>query len=226
MALRSEIDSRNGTLSINKQTNIQRVKYGDRFGGRKGVGSNNLTRTLFPDSPIGIDETDLGNLNRSGGSAGLYDDVANVSNVYSAFANVIDGAVIQGGFGFKTTDSIDLNYGHDDAPTIADLTNGAVIADHRAFNGHPDLNVPENALNAPGTNQDGIPASSIEVASQPTSPYSSWREDGELPAASYGTSANEDRAALVTGYGDSRLGTHKVDGNDTLGDYFKENYVD
>ncbi len=55
MAFKTEVQSRNGTLSINQQTTSQRTKFGQRFRGSLGVASDNLlgTNGIFSDSPIG-----------------------------------------------------------------------------------------------------------------------------------------------------------------------------
>ena len=151
MVFKTEVQSRNGTLSINQQTTSQRTKFGQRFRDNLGVASNNLLGAsgIFSDSPIGVfgagDSDDAAALtNRSDNTFG--------SNVYEAFSNVVDGPVdLSGGFGFSATElsDISLDYKHDKNPLkdAADaLTTGEAHSDvghKKRFLGFPDLVPPD-----------------------------------------------------------------------------------
>ena len=106
MAFKSEVQSRNGTLSINQQTTSQRTKFGQRFrGGNLGVASDNLLGAsgIFSESPIGVygdgnndDVNGVSNRNNAGD---------NTLNVYETFAGFVDGEVnLSAGFGFSATE--------------------------------------------------------------------------------------------------------------------------
>lgn len=145
---RDEFSARNGTLSINQQTLSQREKTESRFrdsGKILGVGSKNSS-SLFADSPIGYD----GDIpDRTGGSGDLYNE--NSSNVYQAYANVIDNDQGVSGFGFNSSgisETAVMNYNHPDNPFITG--EGIVDYNHlttglpndegiKAYRGFPDL---------------------------------------------------------------------------------------
>ena len=202
MAFKTEVQSRNGTLSINQQTTSQRTKFGQRFRGSLGVASNNLlgTNGIFSDSPIG--EFGAGNTddvtaldNRSDATFGV--------NVYEAFSNVVDGNVdSSGGFGFSNVElrDISLDYKHNKNPLKDDpdlLTTGAAHGDQghkKRFLGFPDLVPPDihtvntattetasTALNKTATDNFGSTTSGYRGQAATTdSGLGYFAEDGEL----------------------------------------------
>ncbi len=210
MARNDEFNARNGTLSINQQTNSQREKTGERFNVNNkilGVGSLNAS-SLFSESPIGYDNDTNGLANREDGES-----------VYETFSKVIDNDNEQNqGFGFSGIDYAVMNYNHKDNPfkegNYDTLTTGEANEDIKAYKGFPDLNVNKDSINNPSLNQDQSPDSNIS----------------ELPdGASYGSTASQYRDAMSSSA--NMLGRHveSQNGNgdpDTLGRYFTKNYIE
>ena len=220
MAVKLEVQSRNGTLSINQQTTSQRTKFGQRFRGSLGVASDNLLGAsgIFSESPIGeygsgtSDDINGGVRNRN--NAGNND-----LNVYETFAGFVDGAVdLSGGFGFSATElgQISLDYKHAQNPLIDDadaLTTGEAHGDDghkKRFLGFPDL-VPPDIHNVNTAPQESASTTLNKDATD-----------------NFGSTTSDYRGqASIT---DSRLGYFAEDGelnqtasNDanTLGQYFK-----
>ena len=217
---RNEFNSRNGTLSINQQTKIQREKISSRFNG-KGVASNNAN-LLFSSSPIGYND-ELPS--RVGGS--LYQ--GEVSNVYEAYAAVIDNDSPDGvtGFGFSGSESAFMNYDHPGASGLF-VSGSLQISDGNkkrgpgpsdSFNGFPNPIVRKDAIDNPSVIED---AENV------------FPSDYTTPAgggASYGHETAEYRKRIETK--STNLGIHasstdKVSNgteSDTLGAYFTKIYV-
>jgi len=214
---RNEFNSRNGTLSINQQTKIQREKISSRFNG-KGVASNNAN-LLFSRSPIGYNDVLP---SRVGG--GLYQD--GVSNVYEAYAVAIDSPDGINGFGFKNSNFAYMNYNHpdtiDDNPLFSSgslrLSDGNKNRTEDPFNGFPNPIVPEDAINNPSV---------ISDAENDFNDYNLPTGDG----ASYGHETAEYRKRIEirsTNLGIHASSTDKVSNgteSDTLGAYFTKIYV-
>lgn len=215
MATKLEATSKNGTLSINQQTIIQREKFGQRFHSGLGVASSNAS-TLFSSSPIGGDS---GSPPRNGSEDrnSLYTDDS--SNVYDAFESVVDPIYGEqkNGFGFIGTDVAYLNYDHPNNPFFnttdyAELIDGSANETERAYAGHPYLVVPEDGLDSPsilnGTAHD------VELSLTPN--------------VNYGHTTAEYRQQISSL---TMLGIHVEEGegnglqtNENLGKYFKTNY--
>lgn len=223
MAFKTEVLSRNGTLSINQQTTSQRAKFGQRFRGNLGIASNNLLGAsgIFSDSPIGEfgagnadDDAALGNRNNAGN---------NTLNVYETFAGFVDGTVdLSAGFGFSATELSDLSldYKHADNPlkdSATALTAGTAHGDQghkKRFLGFPDLVPPDiHTVNI---------ATSVAASSTLN----------KTATNNFGSTTTDDRAK--TAESNSGLGFFAASGNlnqtnpatdqfgtDTLGQYFK-----
>lgn len=215
MATRLEADSRNGTLSINQQTVIQREKFSERFHDGLGVASSNAS-TLFSSSPIG-DNSGSPSRNGSEDRNSLYEN--DNSNVYDAFKSVVDPdyKTKKNGFGFIGTDVAYLNYDHPDNPFLDtndydELTNSAPNDTERAYAGYPDLVVPEDGLDSPSMLNGTVPDAALSLT----------------PNANYGHTAAEYRQQISSL---TMLGIHVKEGegngfksNEKLGKYFKTNY--
>ena len=216
---RDEFKARNGTLSINQQTKIQREKISSRFNG-KGVASNNAN-LLFSKSPIGYND-ELPS--RVGG--GLYQE--GVETVYEAYAVAIDSPDGVSGFGFSGSGSnlAFMNYNHPDvrddllfSSGSLNLSDGSKNTSEDPFNGFPNPIVPEDAINNPSIiSRDG----------------NTFDENYNLPSgggASYGHETAEYRKRIETR--STNLGIHassadKVSNgtvSETLGAYFTKIYV-
>lgn len=220
MATKLEANSRNGTLSINQQTLIQREKFSSTFNGL-GVSSTNF-RNMFPSSPIGTsDDVDPVSRNGSNDRSGLYKNDS--SNVYDAFQSVVDPdyGTERNGFGFEGLDTAYLNYDHPDNPFLdttdyTELTSGSSNESQRTYAGHPDLIVPESALATPSTLNDTAPASDTSLTVSPND--------------NYGHTSSEYRSEINGLFG--MLGSHIPAGegngtktSDKLGKYFKHSIV-
>ena len=209
---RDEFSARNGTLSINQQTQSQRAKNEDRFRvGTKvlGVGSSNSSALFGGEdgSPIGYDNENNGLTNRE-----------DEFNVYSLYAEKIDNGVGVSGFGFSgsgLSETAYMNYNHSNNPFIEDenvnynaLTSGTPMQDVKAYKGFPDLVAGD--IDNPAQEQEASPTSGLD---QPS--------DG----ATYGYTAAEYREQI--GQNANMLGRHveNDEGNgaiDTLGKYFTQ----
>ena len=213
---RDEFSARNGTLSVNLQTRIQRNKISDRFEG-KGVSSGNA-KHLFggvDGSPIGYDNNDNDN-----GLSNRGDSLGDVYTRYAELAIDPDGEV--NGFGFEGTNTANMNYSG--SLDLFDRNSGELkIADGqayedgtKAYRGFPDLKVGD--IHNPTLNQQQSSDNPDRTLEQ--SP------DG----SSYGheTKAFRDEVNIES----TLLGRHldaSGDGNgnaDTLGKYFTKNYVE
>jgi hypothetical protein len=216
MAIKLEANSRNGTLSINQQTVIQREKFSSTFSGL-GVATANASK-LFSSSPIGDADSET-NIDRSGSSdrSSLYED--RNSNVYDAFISVVDpeNGTQKNGFGFEGAATAYLNYDHPQNPFLGstaytELTDGSASATERAYAGHPDLVVPEDGLDRPSTLDNNTPEA-VEL--------------NLTQNVNYGHTANEYRLAIRESPG--MLGRHVESGEgngapDTIGRYFNTNF--
>lgn len=200
MAFKSEVQSRNGTLSINQQTTSQRTKFGQRFRGGLGVSSDHLigANGIFSDSPIGeygpVDDADA-IANRDNQTFG--------KNVYEAFVQVVDPDTNPTvGFGFTSQEAslISLDYKHDSNPLKDNanaLTAGTAsgeVGHKKRFLGFPDLVPPDihsvntataelasDTLNKTATNNFGSTTSGYRSqASTTDSGLGYFAEDGEL----------------------------------------------
>lgn len=210
MARRQETNARNSTISINEQTRQQRAQITLRYDG-KGVSSENAS-TLFPSSPIYSND-------RSGdGDRGdLFDDQN--SNIYDAFAKVIDPSESINGFGFLGDDKASLNYEGSkdlfspDGKTLA-ISDGKTNSVSKAFNGFPNLQVNKDAINSPSTNQDN-PSPSL-VMEPDGSTYGNKTVDYRKSVSSkeFGFYLE---SGLSNGVSNERA--------DTLGKYFTSNYT-
>lgn len=224
MAFKTEVQSRNGTLSINQQTTSQRTKFGQRFRGGLGVSSDHLIGAsgIFSDSPIGVygdgqadDVNGVNNRNNAGN---------NTLNVYETFANFVDGNVnLSGGFGFSDVElgNIFLDYKHNDNPlkdSATALTTGIASNEtghKKRFLGFPDLVPPDihnvntnnaaavasDTLNKTATNNFGSTTTNDRAkTAESNSGLGYFAEAGEL------NQTNPDTTAA---------------GKSTLGQYFK-----
>ena len=225
MAFKSEVQSRNGTLSINQQTTSQRTKFGQRFrGGNLGVASDNLLGAsgIFSESPIGVygdgnndDVNGVSNRNNAGD---------NTLNVYETFAGFVDGEVnLSAGFGFSATelDEISLDYKHEDNPlkdSATALTAGTAASQtghKKRFLGFPDL-IPPDIHNVNTENASAAASATLN----------------KTATNNFGSTTTADRAK--TAESNSGLGFFAPAGNlnqtnpatdaagtETLGQYFK-----
>ena len=206
---RDEFSARNGTLSVNLQTTIQRDKISKRFDG-KGVSSSNAS-ILFSGSPIGYDSNNDGTANRG-------DEFGDVYTRYASLAIDPDGEV--NGFGFEGSSTANMNYSgslglfNDQGELeIADGNPYAPDKNVKAYRGFPDLVAGD--IHNPALNQE-VPTSGLSQ---------------EADGSSYGHETKEFRTEVVVN-NQSLLGRHLITSGDsngnaeTLGKYFTQNYVE
>ena len=204
---RSEFDAKNGTLSINEQTKKQREKNLTRFssGDSRTFGVGESARSLFSDSPIGID--------------GVIP--SDRENIYKMYADVIDNTSKENqGFGFKGIDYAYMNYNHPQNPfkgedgtvNYESLISGGKYENKKAYRGFPDLLVDEQAINDPALNQNQSPTSTLIL---------------EADGSTYGHATNDYRSKIPNLKGKHVSEVSLGNGSsETLGQYFRKNYIE
>ena len=208
-----------------------------------GVAFDRLT-DVFTQSPLLASvRSDINNTDDRGE---LFDDSG---DIYTAYANVVDPAApITGGFGFLSTDNIDLNYRtgnpfvelfentpDDDVDDLRNRTNytqlttgfsSAETGDKKSYKGFPDLLPPD--IHAPTTGT-GVANADFERSPKTDNFGTSVAQDREKLNEVY---PETDAAPPVPGVIDNR-GTFDYDNfsegtdgtSDNLGKYFRRTYT-
>lgn len=170
----------------------------------------------------------------------LYSGTPKDFDVYTAFASYIDHNKNNPalGFGFEGSNTVDLNYQNEANPFIVGneldyntLTKGTPegLGSKRRYLGFPDPK-PSADLNTPQGANDETATTGIYTSSDGT-------EDKKDKTQSFGTTTTEARDAQEAVYPNDNRGTYNTNGSDfdyddvdvasnTLGKYFKSNYLD
>jgi hypothetical protein len=170
----------------------------------------------------------------------LYPDTPKDMDVYEEFAKYVDhdkDAPVNG-FGFEGSNTVDLNYQNEGNPFIVNdkldydaLTKGtpAGSGSERRYLGFPDPK-PSTDLDTPEGVPTDMPTAGIYISSDGT-------EDTKDKTQSFGTTTTEARDAQEDVYPNDNRGTYNTSGtnfdyndsdedSNTLGKYFKSNYLD
>lgn len=232
----------NGTIDLDSFTQVtkQREAITTRNtafanGKRYGLATDRLD-TLFTNSPLLVENREADPANDRGG---LYTNAD--GDIYKAYAAAVD-TTITGGFGFRSTDTTNLDYrgstaenknpflnADESAIDYTSLTTGNAsgeTGEKRRFLGFPDLDIPDNISNGNISYSDSSSTSNASLAKTPTN--------------NFGSTTSQDRDKINELYAGTDLrGTFEADGLrpdtsgegeasnaiDNLGKYFTKNYT-